>query len=295
MITAFGQELFGAKNRSIHTLEAYGHDLTNFVAFLHHVLGEVPITVEHLETVSIQMLRAFLSHLKEEGHCQAATLARKISALRTFYRFLEAHLGIRNEAIAVLRLPRKGRLLPKPVSLEHMDILLTHFLDAAQADWTHLRDLALLGLFYGCGLRLGEALALKGSTPVGEQLCVYGKRGKYRMVPVLPLVREWVEAYKRACPYPLTQALFVGQRGAVLNPRQVRAVMMRVRRQYGLSEKITPHSFRHTCATQLLKRGANLRQVQELLGHTSLRATQIYTDITPDDVLEHYKASHPRA
>ena len=169
---------------------------------------------------------------------------------------------------------------------------------AASAPWIGARDLAILLLLYGAGLRVAEALSLTPLIlPIGQTLRVTGKRSKTRVVPVVPAVREAIEDYVRQCPYPIggSGALFVGARGGPLNPDLVRRAVAAARRRLGLPETLTPHALRHSFATHLLARGADLRALQELLGHASLSSTQIYTAVDAARLLDVYRHAHPRA
>jgi integrase/recombinase XerC len=170
--------------------------------------------------------------------------------------------------------------------------------DAGSTPWIGARDLAILLLLYGAGLRVAEAMSLTGSLlPIGSTLRVTGKRSKTRIVPVVPAVREAIENYVGQCPYPLRGdvPLFVGARGGPLNPDLVRRSVAAARRQLGLPDTLTPHALRHSFATHLLARGADLRSLQELLGHSSLSSTQIYTAVDAARLLDVYRHAHPRA
>jgi integrase/recombinase XerC len=169
---------------------------------------------------------------------------------------------------------------------------------AAGAPWLGARDLAVLLLLYGAGLRVAEALSLTArALPIGSTLRVTGKRSKMRVVPIVPAVREAIEDYVRQCPFPLSgdSPLFLGARGGPLNPDLVRRSVAAARRRLGLPETLTPHALRHSFATHLLARGADLRALQELLGHASLSSTQIYTAVDAAHLLDVYRHAHPRA
>ena len=169
---------------------------------------------------------------------------------------------------------------------------------AASTPWIGARDLAILLLLYGAGLRVAEAMSLKASLlPIGSTLRVTGKRSKTRVVPVIPAVREAIDDYVGQCPYPLSGELplFVGARGGPLNPDLVRRAVAGARRRLGLPDTLTPHALRHSFATHLLARGADLRALQELLGHASLSSTQIYTAVDAARLLDVYRHAHPRA
>jgi integrase/recombinase XerC len=170
--------------------------------------------------------------------------------------------------------------------------------ELASTPWIGARDLAILLLLYGGGLRVAEALSLTARIlPVSATLRVTGKRSKTRVVPIVPAVREAIEAYVAQCPFPISgdAPLFVGARGGPLNPDLVRRAVAAARRQLGLPDSLTPHALRHSFATHLLARGADLRSLQELLGHASLSSTQIYTAVDAARLLDVYRHAHPRA
>jgi len=170
--------------------------------------------------------------------------------------------------------------------------------ESASEPWIGARDLAILLLLYGAGLRIAEAMSLRANImPIGSTLRVTGKRSKTRVVPIVAAVREAIDDYVRQCPYPLTGEvpLFVGARGGPLNPDLVRRSVAAARKRLGLPDTLTPHALRHSFATHLLARGADLRSLQELLGHASLSSTQIYTAVDAARLLDVYRHAHPRA
>ncbi len=169
--------------------------------------------------------------------------------------------------------------------------------ESPEDEWIGLRDAAVLLLMYGAGLRIAEALSLKArDLPLGETLVVTGKGNKQRVVPLLPVVRDAVARYALACPWPLAgdAALFRGAKGGALGQGMVQKAMARARIALGLPETATPHALRHSFATHLLSAGADLRSLQELLGHASLGSTQIYTKVDAAKMLEAYRSAHPR-
>ncbi|HEY7852041.1 MAG TPA: tyrosine-type recombinase/integrase, partial [Caulobacteraceae bacterium] len=188
---------------------------------------------------------------------------------------------------------------PRPVSEDQAAGLVAEAgLDEHTPPWIASRDQAVLTLLWGCGLRISEALALKQSdAPLAESLRITGKGGKTRLTPVLPAVREAVDAYLDALPFTVgpNEPLFRAVRGGPLKPRQVQALMQRLRGRLGLSERATPHALRHSFATHLLGAGADLRSIQELLGHASLSTTQRYTAVDAAGLMNAYAKAHPRA
>jgi integrase/recombinase XerC len=196
-----------------------------------------------------------------------------------------------------LRGPRVKKGLPRPVTPDDAVNLADAVELSATEDWIGARDRAVLLLMYGAGLRIAEALSLSGGdVPLGETLRVTGKGGKQRVVPILPIVREAVADYARRCPWPLAskQPLFRGAKGGALGQGMVQKAMARARVGLGLPPSATPHALRHSFATHLLGAGADLRSLQELLGHASLGSTQIYTKVDAATMLAAYRSAHPR-
>jgi integrase/recombinase XerC len=197
-----------------------------------------------------------------------------------------------------LKGPRRKRSLPRPQSPADIMALGEDIAENAAEPWIAARDWAVLLLLYGAGLRIGEAMALPADIlPLGETIRVLGKRGKTRMVPLLPELRAAIEDYARQSPYPLipNEPLFRGAKGGPLSPAIIRRSVQAARERLGLGGRTTPHALRHSFATHLLGRGADLRQLQELLGHASLSSTQIYTAVDAAHLLDIYRTAHPRA
>jgi integrase/recombinase XerC len=288
--------LVAERRASAHTVAAYGRDLAAFFDFLGAHRGELP-DLAAMSGLTPADFRAFLAQRAMDGR-ERTTIARGLSVLRGFVRFLERRKLASAPALAVLRAPKLPQSVPKPLTVEDADAALDAAGDVATSVWQQKRDIAILTLLYGCGLRISEALGLsRGEAPQGEVLVVTGKGNKQRYVPVLPAVREAVADYLAACPYPLPKdgPLFIGARGGPLNPRLVQRQMQTLRGILGLPETATPHALRHSFATHLLGGGGDLRAIQELLGHASLSTTQRYTKVEPEHLLKVYAAAHPRA
>lgn len=297
--TAFLQHLHGERRASPRTLEAYGFAVGRYLAFLERHRGE-PITVAGLATISAGEVRAWLAHLRSgERPLSPRSLSQALSAIRTFHRFLDLRLDAPNAAIALVRGPRVTPGAPRPVTEDQaVGLLAEPALDPDREDWEAARDEAVLTLLYGCGLRISEALSLRrGDAPLGDTLRITGKGSKTRIVPVLPAVRAAVDAYLAAAAFVLApdEPLFRAKRGGPLSPRQVQATMQALRSRLGLPASATPHALRHAFATHLLGAGADLRSIQELLGHASLSTTQRYTEVDAAALLGAYTAAHPRA
>lgn len=279
------------RRRSAHTVRAYQASAERLVAFLQGHWGE-RIEGDALGRVTAADLRAFLAARRGEGLGNASA-ARELSAVRGFLAFA-APAAERPR----LRGPRVKKGIPRPIAPAEAVALAQGVADEAAEPWIGARDWAVLLLLYGAGLRIGEAIALPaGILPLGDTLAVTGKRGKRRIVPLLPQVRAAIEAYAAACPWVTQPAepLFRGAKGGPLAPGMIRRAVQRARGALGLGERTTPHALRHSFATHLLGRGADLRALQELLGHASLSSTQIYTAVDAAHLLDVYRNAHPRA
>jgi len=283
------------RRRSAHTVRAYTATAHRFIQFLGRYRGEL-VDPAVLSSVSAADLRAFLAD-RRGGGLGPSSAARELSGVRAFLKYAAEQQG----SVAQLprtRAPKRPRTLPRPAAPDDAVALAENAAEAASEPWIGARDLAILLLLYGAGLRVAEALSLKADVlPIGSTLKVTGKRSKTRIVPVVPAVRDAIDDYARQCPYPLRGAvpLFVGARGGPLNPDLVRRAVAAARRRLGLPDTLTPHALRHSFATHLLAGGADLRALQELLGHASLSSTQIYTAVDAARLLDVYRHAHPRA
>jgi integrase/recombinase XerC len=293
------EHLANERRASPRTLEAYGFAAARYIAFLERHRGEA-LSVQGLAEVTAGEVRAWLAHLRSGDHpLSPRSLSQSLSAIRTFHRFLDRRLDAPNAAIALVRGPKVKAGAPRPVSEDQARGLIAEpALDPDREDWEAARDQAVLTLLYGCGLRISEALSLKRSdAPLGDQLRILGKGSKTRIVPVLPAVAAAVEVYLAELPFGLApdEPLFRARRGGPLSPRHVQATVQTLRSRLGLPPSATPHALRHSFATHLLGAGADLRAIQELLGHASLSTTQRYTQVDAERLLSAYNAAHPRA
>jgi len=283
------------RRRSAHTVRAYVATAHRLIGFLSRYRGEA-IAPAGLLGVSAADLRAFLADRRGQG-LGAASAARELSGVRAFLKYAAEQQG-RHAELPRTRAPKRPRTLPRPAAPDEAMELAENAAQAASAPWIGARDLAILLLLYGAGLRVAEALSLTARVmPIGATLRVTGKRSKTRVVPIVAAVREAIDEYVRQCPYPLSgdARLFVGARGGPLNPDLVRRAVAAARKRLGLPDTLTPHALRHSFATHLLARGADLRALQELLGHASLSSTQIYTAVDAARLLDVYRHAHPRA
>ncbi len=286
VVSAWADHLRHDKRRSLHTVRAYEATAERLMTFLQEHQGGPP----DLAAITLAELRAFLAHRRHEGIGNASA-AREVSAVRGFLAFTVG------DAVPSIKGPKVTKGLPRPIAPTEAVALAQGVADDAAQPWIAARDWALLLLLYGAGLRVGEALSLTGAVlPLSQTLRVTGKRDKTRIVPLLAQVREAIEAYVAACPYgaDTREPLFKGARGGPLNPAIVRRNVRGARVRLGLHERTTPHALRHSFATHLLARGADLRSLQELLGHASLSSTQVYTGVDTAWLLDVYASAHPR-
>lgn len=281
---------------SENTLRAYGADVAGFLAFLAGYDG-APAGPARLARIELRDLRAWMAHERGCG-LGARSLSRALSAIKSFFRWYGRREGFEPTAVLSARAPRYQRKLPRPLGEEAARGVLDRIGETAREPWVAARDSAVVTLLYGCGLRISEALGLKGrDAPLPDTLQICGKGAKERMVPVLPAARDAVDAYLALCPFELRPdgPLFRGVRGGALNPRLVARAMEQVRARLGLPATATPHALRHSFATHLLDAGGDLRTIQELLGHASLSTTQAYTAVDTARLMEVYEAAHPKA
>ncbi len=305
-LAAFADE----RRSSAHSVAAYRRDVTAFLSFMTSHRGAPP-TLADMGAFTRGDFRAWLAMRNQKRHAASST-ARALSALRSFYRWLARHRRIQNAAFATLATPKLPRSVPKPLSAGEADDLL----DAIASDgvvteegevatgWAATRDLALLMLLYGAGLRIGEALALDWrDIPAAPDrdgvatLSVTGKGRKQRQVPLLEAVLAALDAWRSASPGAVSghHPVFIGARGGRLNARLVQGKIASLRALLGLPETATPHALRHSFATHLLANGGDIRAIQELLGHASLSTTQRYTEVDSAALLAGYDRAHPRA
>ena len=283
---------------SPHTLAAYRSDLSAFLRFLTDHLGEVP-GIGQIALLKPEDLRAWLAERANQELARSSS-NRALSAVRSFLRWLSRNNLVDTTALASLKGPRTPRALPKAIAVDEAAELAIVLEDSATEPWIGARDLALLLLLYGCGLRIGEALSLRRADaplPGTDVLRVIGKGRKERVVPVLPAVAEAIEQYLKLCPYPQSREdpLFLGVRGGPLSPRILQRSLHELRMRFGLPDWATPHALRHSFATHLLGAGGDLRTIQELLGHASLSTTQRYTAVDAARLSSVYRRAHPRA
>ena len=288
----------GAERRaSPLTVEAYGADVAAFLGFLSRHHGAEP-DLNTLAGVDTSDLRGWLAAEARDG-AGNATRARHLSAVKTFYRFLSRRHGVTNAALRLISGPRAKKPLPKALTVREASAVTTDIAETTDTAMVQARDTALFTLLYACGLRIAEALSLDvrdAPLPGAENMLrVVGKGSKERIVPVLPVVRDAMAAWMVQHPDPVPDSpLFLGVRGGRLDPAVAQRTMRIYRQQTGLPEHATPHALRHSFATHLLAGGADLRSIQELLGHASLSTTQRYTSVDTAALMDVWRRTHPR-
>jgi tyrosine recombinase XerC len=285
-IERFLRYLSAERNASAYTCVNYGLDLEQFFTFLghHRLRGVTPLD-----------LRRFVAHLST-AQASRRTIARKLSCLRSFFRFLCREGRLSHNPAAAISTPRLERRLPTFLDEQQMRRLL----EAPGTDkWQGLRDRALLETLYSTGIRVSEltGLNLEDLDEISGTVMVRGKGKKERLCPIGETALKAIRTYlaKRPKKLRVPYALFVSQKGTRLTVRQVDRLMACYVRLAQLPSAVSPHSLRHSFATHLLDRGADLRSVQELLGHASLSTTQIYTHVTAQRLKKVYEQAHPRA
>ncbi len=288
--------LGGERRAAPLTQETYGRDVLAFLSFTATHTGET-VNAAALAALTPAEIRAWIAAEAKAG-AGNATRARKLSAIKSFFRFLRQRHGVESTALSLISRPRPKKPLPKALSARDARLITEEIAEGADLPATQARDCALMTLLYGAGLRINEALSLNiRDIPASDNaLRVTGKGNKQRIVPLLPAVRAAIAAHLKLHPNPAPdEPLFLGTRGARLNAGVVQKTLREFRRLNGLPEHATPHALRHSFATHLLAGGADLRSIQELLGHASLSTTQRYTEIDTAALMEVWRNAHPRS
>jgi integrase/recombinase XerC len=293
-VTQWLEALVVDKQAARQTKEAYARDIRQFSFFLCEHLGG-PVSARDLASVSLADFRSFMARRRGED-IDSRSLARQLSAIRSFYKFAEASGLFKNLAIAAVRGPRLARRLPRPLEIEAAQkVVETNDADAVTAPWIKARDAAVLTLLYACGLRISEALAMTRRQLTRDPLVIRGKGNKERMVPMVSVAQDAIAAYLDLLPFTIseTEPVFRGAKGGPLSPRIVQLLIERLRPALGLPDTATPHALRHSFASHMLGAGADLRVIQDLLGHASLSSTQIYTDVNRAHLMAQYRKAFP--
>jgi integrase/recombinase XerC len=299
LIERFADHLRDERRASLHTVSAYRRDLEQLAGYLGEELGRPP----HLDDVTKRTLRSWLGELAKD--IAAVSIARKLATLRAFFRLLEREGVVQNDPTALLGTPKVRRKLPTFVSPAVAEQVMAAPLEVARREVEQLRDAALLELLYGSGLRVSElvGLDLDHVSLDEEQIRVLGKGRKERIVPLGSKAVSAVRAYlarRSELRHPRTgaldsRALLVGRRGLRMGVRWVQTLVQRYGALAAGRPDLHPHALRHSCATHMLEGGADLRAIQEMLGHSSLSTTQRYTHLSLDQLFSVYDRAHPLA
>ena len=275
------------KNCSSNTLRGYRRDIFQFINFLKKK------KINSFKSISYQDLLSYLGYLRNYGYSET-TIGRKVASLKSFFKFLSARKIIKSNPVALLSSPKKPDRLPDFLTLEEVEKILNI---PSEKNWQSLRDKAILELLYSTGIRVGELTSLKiGDIDFFQELIkVKGKGKKERIVPIGRYALKALIEYIERRPNKKEKNVFLNKYGKPLSERSVERIIDKFSKKAGIGKKITPHTFRHTFATHMLDRGADLRTVQELLGHERITTTQIYTHLTVEKLKEFYNKTHPRA
>ena len=290
-ITQFLNHLRTERNGSEHTLRSYEADLTQFHHYLITTIGEAADPTQ----VDARRVRGYSAWLSGQSYAPS-TVARRLACLRSFYRYLRRGGLVLGDPVGGLRNPKQPKRLPKLLTVEAVIGLL----DSIPGDNpASVRDRAILETLYGGGLRVGELVGIHLADVDAESglIRVRGKRKRERLCPVGSVALDWIARYRvvRTPKLAAETALFLNQRGTRLTSRSVGRLLEANLLRVGLDLTASPHTLRHSFATHLLDQGADLRSVQDLLGHRSLTTTQIYTHVTQERLIHAYKDAHPRA
>ncbi len=288
--------LTNIKKLSQNSVISYKNDLSKFLIFFQDYI-EKNIGLKEIENIEISEFRSFLTH-RRNSEISSNSIARNISALKSFFRFLIKNNKIKESSVFNLKSPKLKKSLPRPINVDLAIQVIKQAEEIEDEKWIGLRNKAILLLLYGCGLRISEALSLNHDDIQNEDhILIKGKGEKERIVPMMPYIKKGIENYLEACPKEIVSgdALFIGKRFSRLSPRIIQYALEKIRTALSLPETATPHALRHSFATHLLDSGGDLRTIQELLGHSSLSTTQKYTKVETSKLLDTYKRTHPLA
>jgi integrase/recombinase XerC len=270
---------------SDNTVKAYRNDINNFTNFIIYDLKK-ELNEQTLIDLENRDFRRWLSVRK---NFSARSNARALSSVKSFFKFLEEKYKIFNEIVFKVKSPKLQKSLPRVVNENNVLKILDSIKHYRKNDWEIKRDFALLALIYCSGLRINEALGLTDKNFIQEdKIKVMGKGKKERIIYILPCIMELINIYKISCPYNTKIFIFYGARGKMYQAAIFQKLIQNIRNLLNLNNNITPHAFRHSFATELLSNGADLRIIQELLGHKSLKTTQMYTHLDAKRIVDNY-------
>lgn len=292
-INSWKRYLQYSRNLSIHTVNSYYSDLNQLILFLKEYKNK-EITLKDFIDLIKSDIRAWVLYRIKKSELPR-TISRGLSSIKSFISYLTENKILENSELSNVKHPKIPKLLPRPLSIKQINDIISSVSDMKQTDWIIKRDKALIILIYSVGLRISEALSLNKKEFLTSRDClnILGKGGKYRTVPIIPIVREAIDDYLDACEFKMSEALFVNNKGERLSASALQKLMRKIRNTLNLSEYVTPHALRHSCATHLMEYSGELREIQELLGHSSIVSTQIYADVAKKYITEVYDKCHP--
>ena len=285
--------LKNSESLSQNTVSSYDSDLKLLLHFLEKFISE-KVSEHLLLNLDKQTIRSWILFRKNKGD-SAKTISRGLSAVKNFLLYCIKEKLIEENDIIHMKSPRIQRSLPRPISIEKINEILSSMEIIKKTPWIIKRDKALLVLIYSVGLRISEALNLNRSDieNCSDFISVLGKGGKVRAVPIVPNVKKILLDYLNIAEFSNCPALFLSRSGKRLSASSVQKLMKQSRKLLNLPDSVTPHAFRHSCATHIIENGGDLRSVQELLGHSSISSTQIYSQIAKQYISDIYDKCHP--
>ena len=279
------------RNFSSHTITSYNHDISEFFKFAKDYYGQ---SENLLLQIDAKAVRSWLAYRLGNNYTYNSN-NRALSCVKSFFKYLKKHANYDVKDIFVIRQARKIKALPKALSEEDTFTAIDNIESLGDNDWVNLRDKALLILLYASGLRIAEALSITRNHLQGEYIRIIGKNSRERIVPWIDTARDAINKYLAKMPYSLgvDEPIFKGERGKTLHAAIFARKLINLRKSFGLDDNTSAHSFRHSFATHLLNDGADLKSIQELLGHKSLSTTQRYTKVDISNLKKSYLKAHP--
>ena len=294
LVSDWESNLLFSQSLSANTAKSYLHDFKLFVHFLEQYRNE-KISLSSILDVSISDWRAWVLFRKNE-HTKSRSIARELSALKSWFSFLIERKIIGNHVMLSVKPPKTNKTLPRPLSIPQINSILASLSTIKQTDWIVMRDKAIVVLVYSVGLRISEALSINiKDIQNTEYINIKGKGSKYRLVPLIKEVSDILAQYIGMIPFCIEEntPLFLNKFGERLSASAVQKIIKVSRRKLNLAENVTPHALRHTCASHIMEKSGDIRGIQELLGHSSLSSTQIYTAISKKHITDIYDKFHP--
>ena len=293
LIEMWIKNLLNSKSLALNTTESYLSDLKLFIKFLSEYKSE-EINLNHFLDLKKGDIRSWFLSRKNKND-SAKTLSRGLSSIKSFMKYLIETKNLYDSEIFNMKPPKVEKGLPRPIPINKINDILDSISDIKQTPWIIKRDRSLLVLIYSVGLRINEALSLNKSDIFNSNdfINVIGKGSKTRSVPLIKTIKDSIIDYIKSSDFPDSEALFVNRFGERLSASAVQKLVKKSRNLLGLSDSVTPHALRHSCATHLMENDGDLRSVQELLGHSSISSTQIYADVAKKYISDIYDKCHP--